>query len=96
VTPAGEDGVYLGGSDDRVGWKRQLDGVKQKRPRLRSAEATVKRDQLLERAPLLELGVVEAVDHDVGDVLEAVGTQQMRPGVGRERRERILPFDSPL
>jgi len=39
---------------------------------LRSAEAAVERDQLLERAPLLQLGVIEAADHDVRDVLEPV------------------------
>ena len=34
-------------------------------------------DQLLEGAALLELRVVEAADHDVADVLEAVGAQKV-------------------
>ena len=43
-----------------------------------------------------ELGVVEAADHDVGDVLEAVGAKQV-PGRGRrEGSERIVAFDPPL
>ena len=53
-------------------------------------------DQLLERAAVLELGVVEAPHHDVGDVLEAVGAQQVPGRVGRERRERVLALDAPV
>ena len=37
----------------------------------------VERDQLLERAALVELGVVEAADHDVRDVREAVRAEQV-------------------
>jgi hypothetical protein len=40
----------------------------------------VEGDQLLERAALVEGGVVEAADHDVRNVLEAVGAEQV---VGR-------------
>ena len=73
-------------ADDRLGRHRQLDRMQDERPRLGPAQSAVERDQLLERAALLELGVVEAVDHDVGDVLEAVGAQQVRrrrwPGTG--------------
>ena len=42
------------------------DRMQDERPRLRPSEPAVERDQLLERAALLELGVVEAVDQDVG------------------------------
>ena len=51
----------------------------------RPADAAVEGDQLLEGAALVELGVVEAADHDVGDVLEAVGAQQVLWRVRRER-----------
>ena len=67
--------------------------VQDERPRLEAAEAAVEGDQLLERAALVELGVVEAADHDVGDVLEAVGAQQVSRRGGRERSERVLALD---
>src|SRR6188508_3339162 len=60
---------------------------------LPAAEATVERDQLLERAALVELGVVEAVHHDVGDVGETVGPPQVERCGGRERRQWILALD---
>ncbi len=61
---------------------------------LRPAHAAVERDQLLEGAALLELRVVEAVDHDVGDVLEAVGPAQVLGRVRREVRERVVALDA--
>ena len=94
--PAREHRVHLLGADDRLGRDRQLDRVQDERPGLGSAQAAVEGDQLLERAALLELGVIEAVDHDVGDVLEPVGPAQVRGGVGRERRQRVLALDPPL
>ena len=76
-------------------WRRfEVRRVKDERPCLLAADASVEADQLLERAALVELGVVEAADHDVGDVLEAVGAQEMRGGGGRERRERVLALDA--
>ena len=57
------------------------------------AQPAVEGDQLLERAALLELGVVEAVDHDVRDVLEAVGPAQVIGRARRERRQRVLALD---
>ena len=56
----------------------------------------MERDQLLERAALVEHRVVEAPDHDVRDVLEAVRAQEVAPGVRRERGERILADDTPV
>ncbi len=56
----------------------------------------MERDQLLERAALLEIRVVEAPDHDVGDVLEAVGAQEVLRGGRRERRERVVALDRPV
>ena len=56
----------------------------------------MERDQLLERAALVELGVVEAADHDVGDVREAVGAQQVLGRRRREVRQRVLALDAPL
>ena len=67
--------------------------MEDERLRLRSAEPAVEGDQLLERAALLDVGVVEAVDHDVGDVLEPVGPPQVSRGAGRESRQRILAGD---
>ena len=70
--------------------------VQDERAGLQAADAAVEADQLLEGAALVELGVVEAADHDVGDVLEAVGAQQvLRRGRG-ERRERVLALDAAL
>ena len=73
--------------------KRQALGVEDEGPRLVAAEAAVEGDQLLERAALVEVGVVEAADHDVGDVREAVGAQQVARRVRRERSERVLALD---
>ena len=55
----------------------ELRRVEDERPRLEAADAAVEGDQLLEGAALVEVGVVEAADHDVADVLEAVGAQQV-------------------
>ena len=63
---------------------------------LQAADASVEADQLLERAALVELGVVEAADHDVADVLEAVGAQEVPGRGGRERRQRVLTLDAPV
>ena len=68
-------------------------GMEDERPRLRAAEAAVEGDQLLERAALVELGVVEAADHDVGDVLEAVGAKQVLRRGRREGRQRVLALE---
>jgi hypothetical protein len=46
--------------------------------RLRPAEAAVEGDQLLERAGFVERRVIEAADHDVGDVREGVRAPQVR------------------
>ena len=71
--------------------------VEDERPRLRAAEPAVEADQLLERAALVERRVVEAADHDVGDVREAVGAQQvLRRALGENGGERILALDAAL
>ena len=82
-----------GRADDRLVRKRQVRGIEQERPRLGAADAAVERDQLLERAAFVELGVVEAADHDVGDVLEGVGAEQVPRRVSGEAREGILAVD---
>ena len=87
ASPADEDVVHRGGADDRLTGHRQRHRMQDERLGLRAAEPAVERDQLLERAALLEVGVVEAVDHDVGDVLESVGAAQM----GRRARARTAP-----
>ena len=70
--------------------------MEDERARLEPSDAAVERDQLLERAALLEIGVVEAPDHDVADMLEAVGPEQVLRRVRREQRERIRALDAAL
>ena len=55
----------------------------------------VERDQLLERAALLGDRVVEAVDHDVGDVREAVGAEQVPRAFGEKPRSGSSPVTRP-
>jgi len=88
--------VHGGGAEDRPFGNGQLDGVEDERLRLRPSEPAVEGDELLEGAALVELRVVEAPDHDVGDVLEAVCAEEMVRGVRRERGERILADDTPV
>src|SRR5436189_5343873 len=94
--PAGEQAVHRCRADDRLGRHRQAHGVEHERPRLRPAHAPVERDQLLERAALVQLGVVEAADPEVGDVREAVGAKQVPRGVGREVLQRVAALDAAL
>ena len=61
-----------------------------------ASDATVEGDELLERTALVELGVVEASDHDVAGVLEAVGARRMLRCVRREVRERVIALDPAL
>ena len=70
--------------------------MEDERPRLRPSDPAVERDQLLEGTAFLEIGVVEAADHDVGHVSEPVGAQQVPRRVRRERRQRILALDGSL
>ena len=64
-------------------------GVEEERVRLRTAEAAVRADLVLERGDLVTLGVVAAVDHQVGD---RRGTR--RPGrPGRRHSARTGPAD---
>ena len=72
---------------------RQSRRVEDERLGLRAAEAAVERDQLLEGAALVEVGVVEGADHDVGDVREPVRAEQVPRRVRREVRERVLALD---
>jgi hypothetical protein len=73
----------------------ELRRVEDERTRLQPADAAVEGDQLLEGAALVELGVVEAADHDVGDVLEAVGAQQVLGRGGREGASGSSPSTRP-
>ena len=82
--------------DDRLLRQRERRRREQERAGLRPAEPAVERDQLLERAALVQDRVVEAADHDVGDVREAVRPPQVAGGGGRERCERVLALDAPL
>src|SRR5262245_16153092 len=73
LSPTSQKAVNCGGADDRLGWERQRRRVEDEGPRLRAAQTAVEGDELLEGAALVELRVVEAADHDVGHVREAVG-----------------------
>ena len=81
--------VHGGGADRSARPGAAARRIHHERPRLGAAEAAVERDQLLERAALVELRVVEAADHDVGHVREAVGAQQVlrRRSVRRPRAD---------
>ena len=72
----------------------QLRRMEDEGPRLRAADPAVERDQLLEGATRIHVGLVEAADHQVGDVREPVGAQQVLRGVRREVRERIVTLDT--
>ena len=77
LAPAPQDAVHACGTEDRAVRNLEVLGVEDERTGLEPADAAVEGDQLLERAALVEIGVVEAADHDVADVLEAVGAQEM-------------------
>ena len=94
LPPPLEQRVHRGRADDRLVRDRERRRVQDERPGLRAAEAAVERDQLLERAALVEQRVVEAADHDVGHVREAVGAPQVLGRVRREARERVLALDA--
>src|SRR5437763_86624 len=92
-SPAREQRMDGGRADDRLCGSGQSERMEDERPRLRSAESAVERDQLLERAAFVKCGVVEAVHEQVGSVRESVGAKKVTRGVGREARERILALD---
>src|SRR6185295_9552969 len=58
--------------------------------RLRAAEPAVRTDLILERAHLFEIGVVAAVDHQVGDCRVAVDLGDLIPRPWPEWFQRIL------
>ena len=96
LAPAEKHAVHLLRADDLLLGRCQRDRVEDEGPRLRAAEPAVERDQLLERAALVEIGVVEAADHEVGDVGETVRAQQVMRRVRRRtaragRRRRRAP-----
>ena len=57
---------------------------------LRPAEAAVRTDLVLERGDLFELGVVAAVDHQVGHRAIAVDFADLLDGARAERLERVV------
>ncbi len=93
AAPAHEQLVDGRRADDRRVRHLQAARVEQERAGLRAAEPAVEGDELLERAALVEGGVVEAAHHDVGHVREAVRAQQVARRGGGERRQRILALD---
>ena len=93
LPPADQDLVNGGRTDDLRLGHLELRGMQDERPRLRAADAAVERDQLLERAAGLHPGVVEAADHDVGDVVESVRAEEMLRRIRREAGQRVVAVD---
>src|SRR5215203_854817 len=81
------------GANDGPLWPWQCDRREDEWLRLRATESAVKRNQFFKRAPFVEHRVVEAPNHDVSDVWEAVGAKQVLRRVGCEDGERVLAFD---
>src|SRR6185503_7844193 len=94
--PAGEDAVHARCAQDGGRRSLQRGRVQDESARLEAADASVKRDQFLEGAPLVQVRVVKASDHDVGDVLEAVRAQQVLGRMGGEGRQWILALHTAL
>ena len=69
--------------------------MEDERPGLRPADAAVEGDQLLEGAAGLERRVVEAADHDVRDVREAVGAEQVAGAFGEKTASGSSPSTRP-
>ena len=81
------------GADERLAGRLEVAGIEDEGLGLRTAHAAVEGDQLLEGAALLGHRVVEAVDHEVGDVREPVRATQVPRCVGREAGQRVLAGD---
>ena len=84
------------GAQKGLGGRGEMRGVEEEGPGLRSPQAAVEGDQLLERAALLDHRVVEAVDHNVGDVGEAVDPAEVPRRAVREQGERVRTCDLPI
>ena len=88
--PALEHAVQRRGAEDRLVRRGEVGGVEHERVRLRPAEAAVRADLVLEGGDLVEVRVVAAVDHQVGDRAVAVDLAHLLDGVGAERRQRVV------
>ena len=88
--------MHRGGPDDRLGGQRHARRAEDEWSGLRAAESAVEGDQLFERAALVERGVIEAADHDVGDVRESIRALQVPCRRRRERSQRIVAVDPTL
>ena len=69
--------------------------MEDERPRLEAADPAVEGDQLLEGTAFVEVGVVEAPDHDVAYVLEAVGAQECCGRMGEKGARGSSPSTRP-
>jgi hypothetical protein len=77
----------VGGASSVVGWR--MNGRVWRPPMPPWNEISSSKAQ-----PLVEVGVVEASDHDVADVLEAVGAQQVLGRVRGKGGQRVLALDA--
>ena len=71
----------------------QFGGMEDERVGLRPAQRAVRTDLMLEGGDLVELGVVAAVDHQVGDRAVAIDLADLDNGVGPERLQRVVAVD---
>ena len=81
-------------TDQRLGGLRKTGGGEHERMALPAAEPTVEADQPFEGGALVGHGVVEAVDEQVGAVVEAARAAEMIRGVRSEHRERVGALDA--
>ena len=88
--PALQHLVHRRRGEDRLGRCGELGGVEQERVGLGAAESAVGADLVLEGSDLFEVGVVAAVDHQVGDRRIAVDFGDLLAGSGTEWCQRIL------
>ena len=83
--------VHCRRREDGFDRRGEVCGVQQERVCLRPSDAAVRADLTLERSDLFELGVVAAVDHQVGDRSISINLADLLDGAGPVRLERIIP-----
>ena len=88
--PALQHLVHRRRGEDRLDRCGELGGVEQERVGLGAAESAVGADLVLEGGDLFQVGVVAAVDHQVGDRRVAVDLGDLLAGSGTEWCQRIL------
>jgi hypothetical protein len=96
TSPFREHRVHGRRSNDRLVWERKPLRVQDERARLRPPEAAVERDQFLERAPLVPLGVIEAPTMTSGAWLNPSVRRRCWAAVGVKGASGSSPSIRPL